>query len=227
MMPKPLAFGSLPIQWLASILVTVHNPRIVAHSVTVRHCSQFQTFPLIGVSKMPTITVKLYRCTTCGSEFETSTNHEGEIYGSCKKCSSYGNQSISVCETESAKDARRERDSIRVKVYPYRYDIDDPAQNAAYKAMRDCLRENGFKLFSHITASTKDHCSIAAIVRHMQSGAINMEVFTDWSGGQQWAIAYPGGRLHAWEEAAYPNKAIKFGYHIAIEDFDRLPKKAK
>ena len=33
------------------------------------------------------ITTKVYKCTCCGNEQEESTNHEGDIFVYCKKCS--------------------------------------------------------------------------------------------------------------------------------------------
>jgi len=32
------------------------------------------------------VSVKRYRCTRCGHEFTTSTNHWGEIYAPCDNC---------------------------------------------------------------------------------------------------------------------------------------------
>lgn len=166
------------------------------------------------------ITSKPYRCATCGNRFEVPTNNDGEIYNSCKACRSYGGDSIAVCESEAAKIARDARPEITVRVYPYRFDIGDAAQNQAYLAMIAELRSNSYKVFRHLVSSNVKHNSIETIQAIAKTG-LWIHIFTDAKMGNQWPMV-DGGRLHQWAECEFPNRDIRSGYYVAIDDMKKM-----
>lgn len=150
------------------------------------------------------ITLKNYKCFTCFEESKHSTNHYGEIYSGCKNC---GGSVLYCVESE----AYQERDSLPrkwVRIHFYRFDIGESAQAEAYKALKKTLESQGRKKFKSIVSYK--------YLQELMQGACLFEVWSPDTFENQYITGR--GRLFNWFEAYYPNKDIKQGYYLYIQD---------
>lgn len=136
---------------------------------------------------------RLYYCPVCNTESTHQTNHEGEIYVTCKVCKA------GVLYFKGGDLG----EYIETKIHGYRFNIDNPDEREVYLSLKDSL--DGRKCFD---------------ARH-EPGATDLKIlgqqdivrlYTRQIFDNQWISNF--GRLHDWFEAIYPNKKIKEGYYL-------------
>jgi len=150
------------------------------------------------------ITIKKYHCPTCGQESNHNTNHYGEIYSGCKNC---GGSVLYCIEDEGYK----ERDSMSqkwVRIHFYRFDIGESAQKEAYKALKKTLESQGRKKFKSIVSYK--------YMEELRLGAVLFKAYNPETFDNQYIT--DKGRLFNWFESYVPNKDIKSGYYLYIQD---------
>lgn len=150
------------------------------------------------------ITLKKYECPTCGQESNHSTNHYGEIYSGCKNCGA----SVLYCVESEGYAERESMTQNWVHIYFYRFDIGEECQKQAYKALKKTLESQGRKAF-------KSYCTYK-YMEELKSGAVLFKVYNKDTFENQYIT--DKGRLFNWFEEVVPNKDIKVGYYLYIQD---------
>lgn len=151
---------------------------------------------------------RLYRCSTCGGDYLTGTNHIGSHWGRCALC---GSHSMKSCREPEALEAVDRLPFSYAHIYYYRFDIGEPAQRAAYKALCKVLKDRGSVKFDSISP---DHSDLYKKAIKPRDGMLT-RVLLNWVTDNQWNTA-DGLRVFDWSEAIYPNKDIKEGAYLEI-----------
>jgi hypothetical protein len=152
------------------------------------------------------ITVKLYRCPTCGHEEEHSTNHTGEIYCNCKAC---GNSPLYCAEV----DPFEGRPFVTARLVCYRFTLEDDQQRKQYAELKSKLRqEHGYKVFASLDYSPAGHKHLFSFAAWREHDGETVRLYDP----EQFTNQYVSnlGRVFDWKEAIYPNRKIKEGYYL-------------
>ena len=148
------------------------------------------------------IELRDYVCPVCSSGSKHSTNHEGEIYTGCNVC---GGSVLNF------------KDSDKVfkpmfKINFYEFDLSTIEGHYDYKLLCNELNEEyNFKCFN--TNLSPRHSKTFWDSLKKDSEVISVhepETFED-------QFITDKGRLHNWYESVYPNKRIKRGYYLTLD----------
>lgn len=152
-----------------------------------------------------------YLCPSCNTHLSTETNHIGEIYTQCKKCSC----STLYCVEEEAIKARNERPQSRAVIKKYRFNTSNENEFNSY---RDLLKKidslshlgNFYTLFDTLAKPFVrpyhefiDNDSTLIIY--------DKELFDN-------QFISNRGRVHLWAEEIYDNRNIKSGYYLILDN---------
>jgi len=149
------------------------------------------------------MTYKQYRCAVCSQVTSHSTNHFGVIYILCKNC---GNSQLECIEPE-ALEARKRLPVIETKLHQYYFDISKPDQRKEYQDVCAELEAKGLKVFESIDTTNSTYWEFLPDTILIDSSYV-------WE--NQWNSS--AGRVFDWKEPIYPNKYIKRGYWLELNE---------
>jgi len=144
------------------------------------------------------ISNKVYYCPVCGNEENHSTNHYGEIYTSCRKCSNTGLYCKENPPTNHDKTAQ---------IVFYRFNLDN-SEGVEYTNLIREITKRGFSKFSCLI----EWKTIQALKTHDRE---TVYLYNSTQFDNQYVSNI--GRIFNWFEAAYPNRDIREGYYLIFE----------
>jgi DNA-directed RNA polymerase subunit RPC12/RpoP len=163
---------------------------------------------------------KPYQCADCGHVFTTWTNHHGSTWWNCKKC--HNQNSRSLCLTDEGKELRKvEADNyIDAQLVFYNIHLDrGEGHRERYQWLLETLESMGTELWEVLKFQSG---SVEELFKRYEITKDDFEVrhvklSTDHLSANQWLIP-EGPRVFDSHQIIYPNKNIKMGYYLKIND---------
>jgi hypothetical protein len=151
------------------------------------------------------ITLKQYYCPTCGNQENHSTNHYGEIYCNCRKC---GNSPLYCSEVNSHEGLP----FLNATIHFYSFDIGTEEGARGYSELSRYLNQDldyKGKKFAVLT----QYKEWQAVKSH---DGESIKLYNPDQFDNQFVSNI--GRVFYWKEAVYPNRDIKDGYYLVIDN---------
>ena len=150
---------------------------------------------------MMKIELRDYVCPTCGNKTKHSTNHEGEIYSGCKVCGG------SVLHFAGSN--RKFKPMFKINFYEF--DVSTIEEDTKYRSFcRKIENELNVKCHASLLSPRQSKTFWESLKSSETISVHEPETFDD-------QFITDKGRLHRWYEAVYPNKRIKRGYYLTLD----------
>lgn len=157
---------------------------------------RFNKFWKQGRFKM--ITNKIYICPLCKDEKSVATNHNGEIYSSCKVCG---------CSVRYCKDNQPKENKTLGVIHTYNFNFDNPGDYDKYSTLCLQLESRNFKIFCAF-GEFKEWERIQKL-DGQETGFYRVGEFEN-------QVVSDIGRAFYWSEFYWTNQRIKSGYYIEL-----------
>ena len=145
---------------------------------------------------------KNYYCPVCGNKEKHSTNHFGEIYCNCKKCSNGPLYNADV-------DVHKGLTYRVATLHYYNLYTEKSADRLAYQALCGHLHGQRLKKFTFLETHP-----LKSIDAHKPYDGKKVKLFQFGQFEGQYVSDI--GRLHDWREATFANSHCKRGYYLKI-----------